>query len=257
MTSKLLGAAVRDGLLAKNPLASVDRPTAGRSNPAVLSADEVHALLRVAAGHRMFPLVQLLAATGLRRGELLGLQWDSLDLNTGRLHVRTSLGATDHGMKITEVKTPSSRRTVLLPPEVVNTLREHRISQVKMMGDAESWTDDNVVFSRRDGRPLSPDTATVHFQALCAKAGITRQVGFHSIRHQAATTMLDAGLNPKVVSEWMGHSSTRITLDIYSHVSEATQQLAADALRNHVIDASVRFADKRDESDRDLEAGTA
>jgi len=247
--SKIFDAAVRDTLIAKNPIKSVDKPNVGRPEQAVLLPSEVHALLTCAAqkNHWLFPVLQLVAVTGLRRGEVLALRWGDVNFETGRIGVRVSLGVTRSGSQITDVKTKASKRSLMLPPEVVHMLEELRhVRQRDVARRGELWRDDFLVFARPDGRPLSPDTLARHFKKLAVQAGIdrvtTQRFGLHSIRHQGVTAMLDAGLSPKVVADWFGHSSPRITLEVYAHTSEATASLAAAALSaNVVVDAANRF----------------
>lgn len=252
--SRILKAAVRDGLLAKNPVAAVDRPPGGRPHRAVLLPHEVHAILTHAltTKHWLFPLLQLIAVTGIRRGEALGLRWDAVDLERGRLTISTSLAPTRKGTQIGDVKTTSSHRTLMLGPEVVEMLTQLKATQREQQLAAGVVGGEGVVFARPDGRPLSPDTVNRHFRTIAVACGVeraaTERFGLHSMRHQGATAMLDAGLSPRVVADWLGHSSPRTTLEVYSHTSEITAGLAATALApNVVVDATAAFEARRKE----------
>ena len=118
-------------------------------------------------------------------------------------------------MAVTELKYSSSRRVVLVRPEVAEFFSQHRLAQATLRGEIGILSDQKMVSSRADVRPLSPDTVARHDPELCREVGITRKIGFHAIRSESATAMLDVGLNPKILAEWLGHSSTRTTLDIY------------------------------------------
>ena len=129
---------------------------------------------------------------------------------------------------IKEPKTPHSRRTVALPPSLALLLRQHREDQGVLYARlGEKLTEDGLVFARPDGSPLDPDAVTRTFAKMVRKAGIPH-LRPHDLRHIHATLMLKAGVHPKVVSERLGHASTNITLDTYSHVLPGLQEAAAD-----------------------------
>ena len=166
--------------------------------------------------------------TGLRRGELLGLRWQDVDLDGGKLAVRQSLEQTKAGgLAFKQPKTQKGRRVVTLPPIAVEALRRHRADQARerlLLGPA--YEDHGLVLAQADGRPVNPEDVTRAFKRLARKAGV-RPLSLHKLRHTHATLLLGANVHPKVVSERLGHATVGITLDTYSHVLPHLQEEAA------------------------------
>ena len=225
-----LDGAVRDGLLARNPAAAVKRPGIARTEARHLDADAVGAVLRAAATSRYHPALVLIAATGLRKGEALGLAWDRVDLDGGTLKVTATLGRISDRLVISEPKTARSRRTVPLSPAVVAMLRRHRTEQkAEKLRAGNQWTDSGLVFTTEFGGPVDPrNLLRVIFVA--AKAAGVADVGIHTLRHSAAVAWLEAGVHIKAVADLLGHSSIAITGDVYGHTSDDTARAAIDGL---------------------------
>jgi len=196
-----------------------------------LSEDQARQLLAAAAGDRFEALYVLALATGMRQGELLALKWRDVDLDTGSLQVRTTLQRSDHGLVFAPPKTAFSRRRVALSKKAREALRLHYANQVverKQVGPA--WEDLDLVFPNAIGAPIDgTNFSRQSFAALLAKASLP-PMRFHDLRHTAATLLLGRGINPKIVSEMLGHARIAITLELYSHVTPHMQQQAADAM---------------------------
>ena len=172
------------------------------------------------------PVWLVVLATGLRRGELLGLRWQDVDLSRETLHVRQSLVEIGSELVFQEPKTPSGRRAVALSPACVAALRAHRIRQCdqrRLLGSA--WRDLNLVFTTADGGPIAPRSLIRRFKQLTAQADFPA-IPFHGNRHTHATLLLRNDVRAKVVGERLGHSSISITLDTYSHVLPDMQRHA-------------------------------
>jgi len=235
--------AVKWQLLARNPADAVEPPRAQPREIPALDEQEVAALLAAAEGTRLATPVLLAVATGLRRGELLGVRWQDVDLNRGTLAVRQSLEQTKNGLSFKEPKTRRGRRVVTLPPVAAEALRRHKTEQAKarlLLGPA--YQDHGLVFRRANGRPIDPAEFSNAFTALVAKSGV-RRVSLHSLRHTNATLLLRANVHPKVVSERLGHATVGITLDTYSHVLPNMQEEAAyklDALLAHGVSKHLK-----------------
>ena len=157
----------------------------------------------------------------------------SVDLGLASLGISAYLSVVETGYKldgnyiIKEPKTLSSRRRIALPPSLVLVLHQHRAeqeAQQTLLG--KPLTDDDFVFAHPDGTPLDPSTVSHSFAKVIRKAGLP-PIRLHDLRHTHATFMLKAGIHPKVVSERLGHSSIRITLDTYSHMLPGLQEAAA------------------------------
>jgi len=221
----VLAAAVRDGLLARNPLDAVRAPTRPPKELRTLTADEVRRLLDTARDHprlsRYEALFALAVGTGLRLGEILGLRWGDLDVSRRTLQVRRQLG---RDRTLVETKTKRSRRQVFLPVFAVAALRRHR----RRLGAVPH--PEKLVFTDVLGGPIRRENFRKReWKALLNAAGLPN-VRFHDLRHTAATLMLEGGLHPKVVQERLGHASITLTLDTYSHVAPSMDRDAADAM---------------------------
>jgi integrase len=219
--------AVRWQLLARNPADAVEPPRAQLREMEAFDQSEVERLLEAARGTRMAVPVLLAVTTGLRRGELLGLRWQDVDLDGGKLAVRQSLEQTKAGLAFKQPKTQKGRRVVTLPPLTVEALRRHRADQARerlLLGPA--YKDHGLVLAYGDGSPLKPAEMTRLFGVLARKAGV-RPLSLHKVRHTHATLLLGANVHPKVVSERLGHATVGITLDTYSHVLPNLQEEAA------------------------------
>jgi integrase len=172
----------------------------------------------------------VILATGLRRGEALGLHWSAVDLDAALLRVRWTLPRTSQGLRLDEPKTDKSRRTVPLPQAAIEALRVHRIRQLEeQLTAAGAWQEHGLVFATEIGTPLEPRNVLRRFEVLAQRTGL-RGVTLHTRRHSAATFLLAARTHAKVVQEHLGHSSYAITADTYSHVGPAQQREAADRL---------------------------
>jgi integrase len=223
--------AVRWNLLVRNPVEAVDPPRAGRSSAQVLSPEQVTQFLEAAKGDDLQALYVLALTTGMRQGELLGLMWSDVELDTAQIRVQRQLTRTVNGLDFAEPKTAKGRRTVTLPHIAVDALRQHRAKQAeaRLLAGSE-WTDIDLVFANQHGRPMERQNVVKRsFQPLLAAAGLPR-VRFHDLRHSAATLLLSQDVHPKVVQERLGHSTISVTMDIYSHVMPSMQRDAADKL---------------------------
>jgi len=217
------------GLVARNVAEIVAPPRPARKTMNFLSPDDVGRFLDAARAIPYYVLYCLLLYTGLRRGEALALCWRNVDLIGAELQVLWTAFKMDNGTYVLkEPKTPHSRRAVSLPPSLALLLRQYRADQ-RASSDVigTPLTDEDFVFSHKDGSPLNPNAVTSAFARLIRKAGLPK-LRLHDLRHTHATLMLKAGVHPKIVSERLGHANIGITLDTYSHVLPGLQQAAAE-----------------------------
>ena len=225
-----LDGAARDGLLARNPAASVQRPGVALKEAAHLEPQRVTELLAAAEGSRYHTALLLIAATGLRRGECLALRWSDVDLDAGALRVRDTVQRIDGRVSTGPVKTDRSRRTIPLSPALVALLRRHRVTQLEeRMRAANQWTDTGLVFTTDLGHVVEPRNLLRVVEAASKRIGLDG-VGAHTLRHSAATAWLEAGVHIKQVSDLLGHSSVAITGDVYGHGSDQSARAAVDGL---------------------------
>ncbi len=222
-----LGDAVAAGLLRSNPAHGVPRPKVRMAELHTWSRDELAAFLRATKDDRLSPLWRLLAMTGLRRGEALGLRWSDVDLAAGRLSIQRQRVTTDYEVMERPTKTDRGR-SVAIDAATVGALRDQSQRQ---LDDADEWGDawvgEGHVFTREDGEPWHPDRITTLF-AQAVKAAGAPSIRLHDLRHGWATLALGAGIHPKVVQERLGHANIAMTMDRYSHVIPALQESAAE-----------------------------
>jgi integrase len=239
---RALDQAVRWGLLLRNVTDTVDPPRRSTPEMKTWGAGQTAAVLAAAHGDDFEPLWRLALLTGMRRGEILGLRWADVDLDTGALSVRRTLSrGTSSRLEVGEPKTGAGRRRVALPPSVVESLRRHRVRQLELrLVAGPAYEDQDLVFTNETGRPIHPNSLALRFRRLIERAGVP-PIRFHDLRHTCATLLLAEGVHPKVVQERLGHSNIAETLDRYSHVTADMQRHAADQL-DAAISAASRSA---------------
>jgi integrase len=180
--------------------------------------------------------VVLMLSLGLRRGEALGLAWDDVDLDAGALRVRRALKR-ERDVKtgrsrlvLGDVKTAGSRRSLNVPTPMVDMLRGHRRRQAEeRLAVGAEWQDSGLVFTTPIGTPIDPANFRHAFAALCKRAGLGHWHP-HELRHSAASIMLAQGVPLEVVSGVLGHSSIRMTKDVYGHIMAPQREAAAEAM---------------------------
>lgn len=223
--------AVKWGTVSRNVAALADPPRATRPDVTAWAPQDVARFLGHVADDRHAALWTLLLTTGLRRAEALGLAWADVDLDAGRLKVRQTLSYVGTTAVLSEPKTARSRRLLTLAPVTVTVLRAHRARQAEeRLALGSGWRDTGLVFTNVDGSPTNPATISRTFDRLVRDAGVPR-ITLHGTRHTWATLALLEGIPTKVVAEVLGHSSTRVTEDVYQHVTpgmlvDATSRVA-------------------------------
>jgi integrase len=227
---RALGYAVKWSLVTRNVATLVEPPRAVRKPVQPLNAEQVRRFLDATRDDRFGPLFHVAIASGLRQGELLGLQWEDVDFAAGTVTVRRALQRIDKRPVFVEPKSDRSRRTVNLPASAVAALKIQKDRQAfARQAAGEHWQEQDLVFASTIGTPLDAPNVTHRLQALLKDAGLPRQ-RFHDLRHCCASLMLANGEHPRVVMETLGHSQISLTMNTYSHVMPAMQRDAADRL---------------------------
>jgi integrase len=229
--------AVRSNLVTRNVAELVDPPRVPRKQIKTWSAREVRTFLDHVKDDRLYAAYVLAATTGMRRAEVLGLRWQDVDLEIGRVSVSQTLVVVNgYEVQFSEPKTARGRRMVALDEQTLAAIREQRERQMfERALWAEAYEDEDLVFAREDGTPIHPDSFSDAFWRNVAAAKLPR-IRFHDLRHTHATLALAAGVHPKVVSERLGHASVAFTLDTYSHAIPAMQETAASLVASLVFD---------------------
>jgi len=228
--------AVRWQLLARNPADTVRPPKVEKSEMRALTPDETAELLEAVRPTRMFIPVLLAVTCGLRRGEITGLRWRSVDLDNTQISVISSTEQTRAGVREKETKSGRAR-TVTLTALAVDELRRHKVKQAEeLLRIGLRQSDDIHVTAQADGQLLKPNSLTHEFVRFIAGTKLPR-IRFHDLRHTHATQLLKSNVHPKVVQERLGHEDISTTLNLYSHVLPGMQDDAANR-----VDAALKAA---------------
>ncbi len=232
-----LNVAVKWGLIAKNVCDLVTPPRKERFDIKPLTEEQAQTFLTTVRGHKWEALFTLALATGMRRGELIGLKWQDINFKAGTLQVvrvltrvPTKMPKREHVYVEAEPKTEKSRRSVLIAPFALEALKEHRVRQLAAKLKAGSnWQEHDYVFCTLHGTHLNPNHIVDEFKKLLKQAGLPN-IRFHDLRHSAASLLLSLGIHPKVVQELLGHTQISITMDVYSHLLPGMQKDAMSKL---------------------------
>jgi integrase len=230
---KLLGAAVKDGLLVRNPVEEVETPRGRTVERTAWAVDQVGTFLDAIGNDHLAPLFHAALRWGLRRGELVGLRWRDVDLDAASLRIVNTRTLVGYAVVEGPPKSERSNRTIYVDPQTVEVLRDHLARQREARRDAGLDGDALYVFTAEDAdSPLVPDVPSLRFgrlQRQLAKSGVELpRLSFHEARHSALTNMIvAAGLDLLTVSRLAGHSSIDITVNTYGHLSDDAAKLAA------------------------------
>jgi integrase len=211
---KAMDQAVAEGLVPRNAADALKIPRIDREEIAPLTAEEANHLIEAARGDHLEALYVLALHTGLRQGELLALNWEDLDLEAGTLQVRRTLTRRGGKHFLSEPKTKKSRRTVRLTAGAIAALQDHLKRQIEEMDRLGSlYKPSDLVFANEIGGIVNPSNLRNRsFARLLMRAGLSAETRFHDLRHTCATLLLSRNVNPKIVSEMLGHANIAITL---------------------------------------------
>jgi integrase len=225
-------------IVARNVAAVVKPPKVESEEVQILSREEIGDVLGKLQRnnfrnepHPLLPLVTLALSTGMRRGELLGLQWGDIDLDSGSLKVERSLEETKAGLRLKKPKTQHGRRTISLPTSATEAMRAHRSHQreIRVALGLGRETAQTPLFGSPEGALLSPDNLSRDWRRLVKSHALPR-VMFHALRHSHASALIAGGVDVVTVSRRLGHGSPTVTLTIYAHLFEKTDLTAASAI---------------------------
>jgi integrase len=213
-------------LIATNPVDDATPPKVEEKEMQTLTEEQAGKLLAAASTTRLYVPLVVALATGLRRGELLGLRWRDVNLDTGIITMARSIEQTKEGLRPKTTKTTRGKRPIVLPASAVAVLRAHKVAQAEerlALGLGKS----DLVFTRVDGTMINPDSFSSWAKRVAKRAGCSHIMPVHGLRHTHITNLLLANVHPKVASERAGHSRVGFTLDRYSHCIPSLQEDAA------------------------------
>ena len=219
--SSALNLAKEQKLICSNPADACALPKVEHREMKTLTAEQLDAFFREAKATGVYEMYYIELATGLRRGELLGLKWDDIDMKNGVFRVQRQVARINGEIVEAPLKTKNSYRNVSIGPDAIEVLE----AQKEKVGDS------GYVFPPPNGGPISPDSVLNMLHRVLERAGLPK-MRFHDLRHSFATLALQNGVDIKTVSGMLGHFSAGFTLDTYAHVTTAAQKEAANTMGN-------------------------
>ena len=217
--SSALQLAIQQHLISHNPTDGCALPKTEHREMQTLSADQLAAFLLEAMHSGVFEMYYIELATGLRRGELLGLKWEDIDFVNQTLRVRRQVGRINGEVREAPLKTKNAYRTISLGTDAIDILKQQQ----------EKQPSSSYVFPGPTGGPIAPDSVLHMLHRVLDRAGLP-EIRFHDLRHTFATLALQNGVDVKTVSGMLGHFSAGFTLDTYAHVTTAAQKKAAETM---------------------------
>jgi integrase len=231
IVGEVFRAAVEWDRLLRNPATKAKAPRAKDAKAPPMrtwTAEQLDEFLRLSEGSRYQPAWTFMATTGVRRGECLGLRWSEIDFEAVTASIRASITAVEHEIRRNNRTKTDKNRVVQLDAHTMGVLKAWRARQAQeklLMGPG--YRDDDLLFCHPDGRPYHPERFSREFDRMIERHRLER-IRLHDLRHTWATLALKAGVPIKVVSERLGHATTAITADVYSHVTPGMQTDAAE-----------------------------
>ena len=229
--------AVLAGIIPRTPCTGIMLPK-GQKKPAVVYDEaQIRQLITAAKGTEMELIIDIELCLGLRRGELLGLQWDDIDWEKNQIHIVHNRVVVNGKSVVKDPKTESSCRTVDVPTQLIQKLHKHKMQcWANRLRMGQNYTVTDYIIVHPDGKPIYPEYVSQMFTKLQKKAGLPK-CRFHDLRHLCASIMLMQGVNVKVAQEHLGHKDISTTMNIYSHVLPSVAKEAAQKIGALVYDA--------------------
>jgi integrase len=225
-----LNTAVRRRLIGWSPAEHIELPQHRRPKTQVWSPPDIARFLEATKDDQFGPVFRLILFTGLRRGEALGLHWTHVDLERRHLVIEWQVVNAGRGPELGAPKTRSGQRVVAIDPSTASLLQRVRdMQRAERAAVGATWDPTGLVFTRQNGSMMRPDSVSAAFVRASERAGVPR-IRLHDLRHTHASLALAAGVDMKVVSDRLGHSTTTITADLYTHVIPQVAREAADRI---------------------------
>lgn len=228
--NQTLNLAVQNKLIPSNPCQFVVLPQSVRYESSFYNDKQLKALFTALRDDPLLPLVKITALYGLRRSELLGLQWDSIDFEAKTMTIRHTVSKVTEVVAKDKTKNASSRRTFPLTPEALEIFKAAKCQEEQnRIAFGREYQENRYVFKWADGHTYSPDYVSHRFNDLLKKHSLPH-IRFHELRHSCASMLISMGWTLKDVQEWLGHSDIKMTANIYSHLDTARKSNIAAAL---------------------------
>lgn len=235
--------AIKWKLIMQNPVAQAELPKQTKIEMKVMSPEESKLFLEVASKHRLGVFFHLMLLTGMRPSEILGLQWEDIDLEKHLVIVQRSVvwRTKGSGWYFSQPKTLRSNRNIPLSNLLIVDIKEHRHKQLEeRLKEGSKYENHNLVFATSTGKPFMQRNIIRYFKEIIKESNLPKTLRLYDLRHTCATLLLFANENPKVVAERLGHASVTLTLDTYSHVLPTMQKAATDKLEEILYKNSLQ-----------------
>ena len=232
--------AVQEGILGRNPADAVPRPKVERTEFQILTEEQVHKFVIAASGSGYETLFYLALATGMRKGELLGLKWSDLDSGKGILFVQRQLQQLPgQGFSLVPTKTKAGRRQIKLGQETLKRLETHRVQQeLTKVSVGGRWQENGLIFTNTIGTYLDQTKVSRELKKVLKAAGLPL-IRFHDLRHTSISFLLEMGMPVNAVQQRSGHSKPSVTTDIYGHPMARSQDEAAKRIEEAITPIAV------------------
>ena len=224
--------ACRHGLAKDNPCNLVILPKMTKREPSILNDKQLNKFFEIIKDDQMFPLIYVTAFLGLRRGEVLGIKWDSIDFENSTVTIKHTVVKSETKKIIEQdtTKTASSHRTYPLTPGLVSLFLAIKDSEAKNREKfGELYQENDYVFKWDYGKLYDPDFVTRHFKLLLEKAGMPK-IRFHDLRHSCASLLVSKGFKLKDIQEWLGHADIQTTANTYAHLYQERKEKIAQSM---------------------------
>lgn len=235
---KALNWAVKRRIISYNVIDYVDIPKPEKFNPTVLNEEQLQVLLNYCRDNPLLTPISLILLTGLRRGEALGLKWSDFDFENKILHVQRTATPAKGGYHFSDCKTEDSNRFISFPDILIDILNDWKVFQSDFNLLIDNFNPDGYVFCNYTGNIISCSSILRYFKKALQDCNLP-DIRIHDLRHSYATLLLSKNISPKVASGMLGHSDSRTTLDIYSHLLTDMQKPVINALNDTFKDITV------------------
>src|SRR5690625_4521169 len=228
--SNCLNFGVKMGEVKTNVSTVIDPIRVPKRDQQYWNVDEVNTFVEASRNHIHFIAFYLAIFTGMRRGEILGLKWDSVDFENKTIYVQRAIKKSKEGWELEDLKNSSSYRSITMSENLISELKKHKGKQNEhKLRDRKDYNDQGFVAATKTGTFILPSNLSRSFRTIRQKLKI-KQIRFHDLRHTHASLLFSLKEHPKVVQERLGHSSIEITMDTYSHMLPNMQKSAAQKL---------------------------
>ena len=222
--------AVQAGLIHRSPCAGIQLPKGEKKKPVIYDETQIQQLLDFARGTEMELIIDLELCMGMRRGELLGLQWQDVNWEKNQIHIIRSRVAVDGKSVVKQPKTESGTRTLDVPEILMKKLKSYKVKCMEQkIRVGRRLVEEDFIIVHPDGKPIYPEYVSQMFTKLQKRANLPK-CRFHDLRHLCASIMVKQGVEVKVAQERLGHKDITTTMNIYAHVLPGSAREAAEKI---------------------------